>query len=82
MFFENKLLKNYIQELKNHDVIVFSDVSIERVKFYIRKTNSILPSVIYIYILFYSFGLKLPLWNMIKKFIDNVIILMQKDNST
>jgi len=82
MFFENRLIMKYIMELKNSDVIVFSDVSINKFKSYIRKTNSMLPFVIYVYLLFYYLGISLPLFSLIKKFIDNVIILVQNDNST
>lgn len=67
-------------DLKNDDVIVFSDVSIRNFKSYVRKTNSVIPFVIYIYLLFYYFGINLPLFSLIKKFINNVIILVQNDN--
>ena len=82
MFFENRLIMKYITELKNSDVIVFSDVSIKKFKSYIRKTNPMFPFVIYAYLLFYNLGINLPLFSLIKKFMDNVIILVQNDNNT
>ena len=79
MFFENRLIMKYITELKNCDVIVFSDVSIKKFKSYIRKTNPMFPFVIYVYLLFYNFRIFLPFFSLIKKFMDNVIILVQND---
>lgn len=80
MSLEIKLLKEYIKHKKKTDVIVFTDVSCKKIISYINKTHIFLPVVVYTYIFFYFLKIKLPFWSMIKKYIDNVIILMQNDN--
>ena len=80
MFFVNNLIDRYINKKKRNDVIIFSELKSSDIISYIKKTNLILPFVVSFYIFFYLIGIRLPMWNMIKKFIDNVIILMQNDN--